>query len=185
VAQPPRYIALLRAINVGGHTVKMDHLRKLFEALGLAHVETFIASGNVIFGAPAESVQTLEKQIERHLQQSLGYEVITFIRSAAELAAIASYQPFAASELAADGNFLYVAFLADQPGDAAQQKLMTFRNEVDDFHIHKREVYWLSRKKISESTFSGALLEKTLKMPATMRNVTTVKKLAAKYAVDL
>ena len=45
----PRLIAFLRAINVGGHTVTMMKLRKEFEALGLQDVETFIASGNVIF----------------------------------------------------------------------------------------------------------------------------------------
>jgi len=45
----PRYVALLRGINLGGHTVKMDRLKKLFEELGLKNVETFIASGNVIF----------------------------------------------------------------------------------------------------------------------------------------
>ena len=45
----PRFIAFLRAINVGGHNVTMKELRGLFEALGLKSVETFIASGNVIF----------------------------------------------------------------------------------------------------------------------------------------
>jgi hypothetical protein len=58
---------------------------------------------------------------------------------------------------------------------------MAFQNEVDDFHVHEREVYWLSRKTIGQSTFSGGLLEKALGMPATVRNVTTVRKLAAKY----
>jgi uncharacterized protein (DUF1697 family) len=45
----PKYVAFLRAINVGGHTVKMDHLRRLFEALGFTNVETFIASSDVVF----------------------------------------------------------------------------------------------------------------------------------------
>jgi uncharacterized protein (DUF1697 family) len=58
---------------------------------------------------------------------------------------------------------------------------MAYRNEVDDFRVNGREVYWLCRKKIGESSFSGALLEKTMAMPATMRNATTVKRLAAKY----
>jgi uncharacterized protein (DUF1697 family) len=174
-----RFIAFLRAINVGGHTVKMDHLRKLFEALQFSNVETFIASGNIIFESQAESAQTLEKQIESHLRKALGYEVATFIRSASELAAIAKYQPFAASEL--EGNSLYIAFLPAPPASAAQQKLLTFQTEIDSFHIHKREIYWLCRKKLSDSMFSGALLEKTIGMPATMRNSTTVKKLAAKY----
>lgn len=177
----PKFIAFLRAINVGGHIVKMDHLRKLFESLGFASVETFIASGNVIFESQNTNAHVLEQQIERHLKQSLGYDVATFIRSTSELAAIAKYQPFPASELQAEGNSLYVAFLATSPTSEAQQKLMVFRNEVDDFHVHQREVYWLCRKKISESRFSGALLEKTIGMPATMRNSTTVKKLAAKY----
>ena len=178
----PRFIAFLRAINVGGHTVKMDHLRKLFESLGFSNVETFIASGNVIFESPDTDAQALEKQIESHLQTSLGYAVATFIRSEEELAAIANYKPFPAAELDATGNALYIAFLAAPPTGEARQKLMAFRTEVDDFHVHEREVYWLCRTMMSRSTFSGALLEKTLGMPATMRNATTVRKLAAKYA---
>jgi uncharacterized protein (DUF1697 family) len=55
-----RYIAFLRAINVGGHTVKMDILRQQFEALGFSNVETFIASGNVIFETMAKNGRTLE-----------------------------------------------------------------------------------------------------------------------------
>ena len=179
----PRYIAFLRAINVGGHTVKMDALRKLFEALDFANCETFIASGNVIFEAPDKDTQALEKSIERHLRTALGYEVATFIRSAPQLADIAKFQPFPA-ELAGDGTSLYIAFLQTPPGDQAQRELMTFRTDVDDFRIHGREVYWLCRKKMSESAFSGALLEKTLGMPATLRNSTTVRKLAAIYAAS-
>jgi len=45
----PRYVAFLRAINVGGHVVTMAQLKRAFEAVPLASVETFIASGNVIF----------------------------------------------------------------------------------------------------------------------------------------
>ena len=51
-----RYFALLRGINVGGHRIKMDRLRKLVEALGFEQVETFIASGNVIFSSPRRPV---------------------------------------------------------------------------------------------------------------------------------
>lgn len=176
-----RYIAFLRAINVGGHTVKMDHLRRLFEALGFSNVETFIASGNVIFDSPAAEATALERQIEQHLHQSLGYEVATFLRTPTELAAVAAHLPFPAAELEA-GNSLYIAFLPAPPGDEARQKLLAFRSPIDDFHIHQREIYWLCRKKMSDSTFSGALLEKTIGLPATMRNVTTVRKMAAKYA---
>lgn len=175
-----RYIAFLRAINVGGHSVKMDHLHRLFESLGFSNVETFIASGNVIFESPAENAHTLESEIESHLKKSLGFEVATFIRSPEELVQVARYEPFRISELEAEGNSLYIAFLSNTPGEAARQKLMGYRSPIDDFHVKGREIYWLCRKKMSDSTFSGSLLEKTIGMPATMRNATTVKKIAAK-----
>ncbi len=105
----------------------------------------------------------------------------TFVRTASELAEIARFRPFNPSNPDAEGNSLYIAFLHDEPSAKAERKLMTHRTEVDDFRVHGGEVYWLCRKKMSESTFSGALLEKALGMPATMRNATTVKRLAAKY----
>ena len=80
----PRYFALLRGINVGGHRVKMDRLRELVEALGFEHVETFIASGNVIFSSASRDVHTMEERIARQLQEALGYEVPTLIRSQSE-----------------------------------------------------------------------------------------------------
>lgn len=176
-----RYVALLRAINVGGRRVKMDHLRGLFGPLGFSNVESFIASGNVIFDSEADDARTLERKIEDHLRESLGYEVTTFVRSAPELADIVRYRPFDPSDLDAEGTSLYIAFLQASPTAEAEQKLMAFRNEVDDFAVRGREVYWLCRKRMSESAFSGALLEKTIGMPATARNATTVRKLAAKY----
>lgn len=178
----PKYVALLRAINVGGHTVRMDELRRLFGSLGLSGVETFIASGNVIFDAPRGGAKRLERRIEGALEQALGYEVATFLRTTEELAAVARHEPFAADELEAEGNVLYVAFLAEAPGEEAARKLLAHASAVDDFHVHGREVYWLSRKKLGESKFSGALLERALGAGATVRNSTTVRKLAAKYA---
>ena len=68
----PKYVAFLRAINVGGHTVKMDQLRRLFEALGFSDVQTFIASGNVIFDSKSKSTKALEKKIEKYLQDCTG-----------------------------------------------------------------------------------------------------------------
>lgn len=178
----PKYIAFLRAINVGGHTVKMDHLRRLFEAMGFSGVETFIASGNVIFEADTTNTEAMDRQIEAALQEALGYPVATFIRTSGELADVAQYQPFPEEAWEAAGHTLYIAFLAAPPGHAAWQKLLAFTTTVDEFHLHGREVYWLCRKKMSESQFSGALLEKTLGLPATLRNSTTVKKMAAKYS---
>src|SRR3977135_1307431 len=106
----PKYVAFLRAINVGGHTVKMDYLRGLFEAMGFSNVETFIASGNVIFDSKSKTAKALETKIERALEDNLGYKVTTFIRSVAELAAVARYKPF--TDSGEEGNVLYIGFLA-------------------------------------------------------------------------
>lgn len=159
----------------------MYNLRHLFEAMGFANVETFIASGNVIFDSTSKSTLTLQKKIEDQLQAALGYEVATFVRSMAELAEIAQYKPFADAELNATGNTVYIAFVADRPGDTAEQQLRSFTTRFDEFHVHGREIYWLCRRKMSESEFSSALLEKILGRPATLRNSTTIKRLASKY----
>jgi uncharacterized protein (DUF1697 family) len=58
---------------------------------------------------------------------------------------------------------------------------MALKTNIDDFHVHRREVYWLCRKRQGESTFSNAVLEKTLRVSATIRGVNTVVRLAEKY----
>ena len=178
----PKYIAFLRAINVGGHTVKMDYLRSLFEGIGCANVETFIASGNVIFDSKSRNTTSLEQKIEKHLRTILGYEVRTFIRATSELAEVADYESFSKAELNAAGNSLFVGFLADEPSNEAKKKVLSLSGPTDDFAVHGRELYWLIRTSFSESVISGALLEKTLGLPATFRNVNTVRRLAAKYS---
>ena len=176
-----KYIAFLRAINVGGHTVKMDHLRQLFVSLDFANVETFIASGNVIFETKSANAKMLEKKIEAKLKEALGYEVSTFIRTDTELADIAKYQPFKKSELDAAAA-LNIAFLSDPLDNASVKKLMILKTDIDNFHVHGREMYWLCRKKQSESTFSNAVFEKTLGIRSTLRGANTIQKMAEKYS---
>jgi uncharacterized protein (DUF1697 family) len=175
-----KYIAFLRAINVGGHNVKMSELKGLFESLGFSRVETFIASGNVIFETSAKNTVTLEKKIESVLRDALEYEVSAFLRTPAELGAIAKHKPFKQIELDAAGA-LNIAFITEPLDEMAMQKLMAFKNEIDDFHAYGREVYWLSKNRQSDSKFSNAVLEKAIGRRATMRSVSTIKKMAEKY----
>ncbi len=176
----PRHIAFMRAINVGGHIVKMDALRRLFEELGFEEVETFIASGNVVFETAETDAAALERRIEAHLRDALGYDVATFLRSDAEVAAIAAYQPFPPTELAA-AQALNVGFLGEVLDDDAVAKVHAFATAIDTFHVHQREIYWACRKKQSESTFSNAVLERALRRRATWRGINTVQRLAVKY----
>ena len=175
----PRYFALLRGINVGGHRVKMDRLRELVEALGFEQVETFIASGNVIFSSPSCDVPATEERIARHLHDALGYEVTTFIRSQSELDSIAAFQlrePFSTDQS------VYVIFLREAADVEFRRSLEGLRTETDRFEFAGREAYWLIRGKLSESPLFGMDLTKvTGGAPTTMRNMTTVRRLVAKY----
>jgi uncharacterized protein (DUF1697 family) len=178
----PRYVAFLRAINVGGHTVKMDYLKTLFEELGFSKVETFIASGNVIFESSSKATKALEQKIEKHLLDKLGYPVTTFIRTESQLFKIANYKPFN-EKLLASALALNIAFLKDSLADPSVKTLMTLKTDIDDFHVNETEIYWLCKQKQSESKFSNVLLERTLKIQATFRGANTIARLAAKYPV--
>jgi len=174
-----RYAAFLRAINVGGHVVKMDTLRRVFEAMGLTEVKTYIASGNVFFTSALTDTHLLEENISGELREALGYAVTAFIRTPAELSEIARYRPFPDANMEAAGASLYIGFLAEPLPPEAQQKVMSFQTQVDYFHVPGREIYWLCRIRSSESAFSLARLEKALGVQATFRNAATVRKMAA------
>jgi uncharacterized protein (DUF1697 family) len=175
-----RLVAFLRAINVGGHTVAMGRLRGLFEGLGFDDVETFIASGNVIFTARAGDRAAMEKKIEARLRAALGFEVATFVRTDAEVAAVARYKPFKEAHMK-NARACWVGFVERPLDAAAARALMALRTEADDFHTKGREVYWLCRKTQSVSTFNNATFEKAVQVRVTFRGINTVMRLAAKY----
>jgi len=128
-------------------------------------------------------VDAFISKIEKGLQDSLGFEVAAFIRSDSELAAIADYQPFPTPQMDY-AVVLNIAFLSASLDDKSKKLVMSLKSEIDDFHVHEREVYWLCLKKQSESKFSNAVLEKTLDRKSTMRGLNTVRKLAEKYATE-
>ncbi len=174
------YIAFLRAINVGGRFVKMDVLRQQFEQLGLAQVQTYIQSGNVIFAADDTGSAQLEQRIEDQLREAFGFEVPTLLRTPSEIIEIAHYQPFPKTLYGAK-SVLYISFLKEEPEPQRQQDLVQLSSTLDQFHVHGRQVYWLNHKHLGQSKFTNNKLEKVLKIPATRRNSSTVQKIVAKY----
>ena len=175
-----RLVAFLRAINVGGHIVRMEDLRRLFEEQGFTDVSTFIASGNVIFTTRARA-HALAPRIEKHLREALGYEVPTFLRSEAQVAEVAAYRPFA-PVLVSRARMSYVGFLASDPGEPGRTALRTLASPIEHLHLKGREVYWLTESPLSESKLSYAAFEKALKTRATFRGMNTVERLAARLA---
>jgi uncharacterized protein (DUF1697 family) len=86
----PRYVALLRAINVGGRTVKMEVLKPIFAELQYHNIETYLASGNVLFDSNAKAAMLLRTRIEAALHKALGFDVETFLRNGEEMRAVSA-----------------------------------------------------------------------------------------------
>jgi uncharacterized protein (DUF1697 family) len=176
----PRHIAFLRAINVGGHVVKMQLLRELFESLGFSNVETVIASGNVVFESSGGVGRILEQEIEIILEEALGYQVATFLRTAPELATVVRQQPFDLTKLDPEAA-VYVIFLRNKPTVTVSQALRALNTDNDRARVGKREVYWLRRERSRDSEVFGVRLGKVLGAETTMRNMKTVRKIVEKY----
>ncbi|HWV64337.1 DUF1697 domain-containing protein, partial [Chitinophaga sp.] len=89
-----RYVAFLRAVNVGKRIVKMEHLRQLLETAGFKNVSTYIQSGNVLFASRSNNVAALTEKIEQLLRATYGFEVPTIIRQVSELESVVKNTPF-------------------------------------------------------------------------------------------
>ena len=172
-----KYVAFLRAINVGGtKVIKMEDLKRMFESFGLANVQTYIQSGNVIFESNDSDSAFLETKIESQLEKRLGYKVEIFLRTMRELSSIAKQTHFKVQE----DETLHIVFLREKPDKKAEQTLMTFKSDADDFAVIGREVYNLRRNR-ERSVFSNNFIEKIFKIPGTTRNITTIHKILEKF----
>lgn len=131
------YIALLRGINVGASKrIKMDDLRRVFQDLGFAEVQTFIQSGNVIF-ATVTPQSELTGLIEKALLQKFGFAVNVVIRSAAELALIVSDCPFSADKT----DSAHVALLTGDSTLSNLDRLEKSKSGSEEIHLASHEIY--------------------------------------------
>lgn len=181
-----RYVAFLKGINVGGHNVKMDQLRALFSQVEvggsrLESVDSFIASGNIIFSSTSPSTPTVESAVASHLESALGFAVPTFVRSLEAVRRIAAATPFPGIDAGSGAPSLYIAFLPDAPDAAAVERIEAAGTESDRFSVAGSEVYWRCSTRFSDSPFFGPAFERLLGMTTTVRNSTTVRRIAEKY----
>ncbi|MEX0905099.1 MAG: DUF1697 domain-containing protein [Balneolaceae bacterium] len=169
-----RYAALLRGINVGGYRkIKMNDLCDIFLTAGLKNITTYIQSGNVIFDSPETDTSRLKHEIETSLEKTAGFHATVLIRTIPELENIIYENPFEGR--VTDRHKLYVTFFKVEPSPDKQQELLSYRNDVEEFTVRKRELYSLIDKKTSQKPlFSNNFIEKHFGMPATTRNWKTV-----------
>lgn len=175
-----RYVAFLRGMNLGKRRIANAELRAAFEALGCAEVATFRASGNVVFAAQDGGVEALRERIETGLESALGYAVPTFLRTAAQVQAIAAHEPFAAAQVAASKGKLQVMLLASKPAAAARKAALALATDDDWLALAGSELYWLPSGGTLESGLDQKALAKALGLTTT-RTKGTLDLIAAKH----
>jgi uncharacterized protein (DUF1697 family) len=176
-----RYVAFLRGMNLGNRRIKNPELVAHFEAMGLEDVATFRASGNVVFVDPTEEAESkLQRRLEAGLDERLGYDVAVFLRSAAEVAAIAAREPFDAGAIAASRGKPQVQLLARKPSAKAAQEALALAGEDDLMVVEGHELHWLPSVGLSETEVDLKALDAALGK-GTMRTAGTIEQIAAKY----
>lgn len=157
------YIALLGGINVGGHRVKMEHLRQLFAELGFANVRSYIQTGNVFFETPQDDRKVLTEKIETHLRQALGYAVPVLLRTTQELAQTLALDPFKHLEVTSDMR-LCVIFLAESPPAQLVLPLRAPKNDMEIVQTTEFEAFtvWYLNTGKPPSSSSDKFLAKAL-----------------------
>lgn len=165
-----RYVALLRGVNLGPRNrVPMKRLAELFRQAGCADVRTVIASGNVIFDAPATLAKKVPALISQAIADDLGLAIPVLVRSATEMSKVAAGHPFD------DDEGVHVAFLQTKPRVTT---IDASRSPGDEAVVRGREVYLRFAGGTHASKLSVAYIDKTLGTISTWRNWRTVTKLA-------
>jgi uncharacterized protein (DUF1697 family) len=168
-------IAFLRAVNLGTRKVPMKRLVGVCEGLGYDRVWTHANSGNAVFDA-AGSRAAIEQAIEDALESAVGFEVTTFVRTAAELKKAVSRPPF---ELAA-GDTYFITFLKRPPSPATSKALEAASNDFDTLVVAGRDVHWRMRGKSTDTNLRSTTWNLVGARRSTSRNVNLLRKLVAK-----
>jgi uncharacterized protein (DUF1697 family) len=176
------YVILLRAVNVGSTgKLPMAAFRKMLEDLDFRNVETYIQSGNAVVDAKG-SAAAVGKAVATGLQKLMGSAVPVIVRTHEELERAIAANPFA-TEAAADGARVHVAFLSGVP-EAANEKgleVIVTKNPTrrDRYHLEGHTLYLHLPDGAAESKFTAQALDKILGVTVTARNWNTVLKLHA------
>jgi uncharacterized protein (DUF1697 family) len=171
-----RYVALLRAINVGGTSItKMADLRAQFESLGLKDVTTYIQTGNVLFTASEDDSEALARRIERHLESALGYRGRVFVLTPQQLTHAAANNPFDPKGRDHEQR-CHLMFMDREPDEAHRLALMARQGEEYRFAIRGKVLYY-AYSRASEGRRRGIDFEGVLGVTGTARTWNVVEKL--------
>jgi len=174
-----RYVALIRAINVGGRQVHKDVLRDAFARAGGGNARTFIQSGNVVFDARPLEAEAVVTTACRRLRTALGAEPLVMLRTVEEITRLLRRGPFAGVDGPASLK-RYIVFLAGAATRRPRLPVRLPQEALELVHVSKRECWVVSRRKPNGwYGFPVEFVERAVGVPATARNWSTVTKLAA------
>lgn len=174
----PRYVALLRGVNVGrAKRVPMTAWKASLGTLGATDVDTLLNSGNAVFSHSSRFGSTLAARVQAALLSDLGVEAPVIVKSAAEMAAIVQGNPLA-GELGGDASRLLVAFAAEHSLLQALSPLSDLVQPQERFVVGDHAAYLWCANGILESKAGEALLGQVGRA-VTTRNWATVQKIAA------
>lgn len=174
----PRYVALLRGINVGRNKrVAMADLRRLLDGLGYTEVRTLLQSGNAVFTTAASKPERLARLIEQAIEAELGLDVKCLVRTGEDMLAVANGNPL--GEVATDGAKLLALFLSETPDAALLAAHDPTQLAPKEIRLGDRVIYQWCPDGVLAAPPAGSFAEKHLKVTVTGRNWNTVTKLAA------
>jgi uncharacterized protein (DUF1697 family) len=172
------YIALLRAINVGGtKKITMADLAGFFVALGFDQVRTIVQTGNVVFATGDASASELEAMLEREAKNRLGLDTDFFVRRAAEWEDVVAQNVFP-DEAESDPGHLVVMALKETPGAADVSALQAAVQGPELVRAVGKQLYVVYPAGIGRSRLTLKLIERELGTRGTGRNWNTVLKIA-------
>jgi len=171
-------IGLLRAINVGGRTVKMADLKAMAEGLGFTDARTLLQSGNLVFAGGTGDEAEVERALEAAAAARFGFDVDFIVRRAPEWAAMIAANPFP-QEAIDDPSHLLAMPLKTAPATGGLTKLRTAIKGREQAEVVGRTAYLVYPDGIGASKLTIAVIERHLGVRGTGRNWNTVQKLAA------
>ena len=176
----PTHAAFLRAVNLGAtRKAPKDKLIEIFEGLGYGDVATFRTSGNVVFDAKG-SAKSITAEVEKALEDGLGFEVPTFVRTESQLAAIASRNPFPPKSLEASKGKLQVALLLKKPTARGMKAIEGLATDADLLEVDGTELYWLPEGGTQDSPLDMKAIDETVGLN-TLRTMGTIEQIHEKF----
>jgi uncharacterized protein (DUF1697 family) len=170
-----RFVAFLRAVNVGKRTVAMATARQALADLGLADVSSYVNSGNLLFSATGPASHH-EVAIRAQLEAVFGFELTTFVRTAAQVRDLVGFKPFGAI---APGQTHFGLLPLTRLTATEKRAVEGLSNDHDEVVVHGRDVHWLIRSRSTETTLGPKRWKDALPdNPTTARNMTMLTRLA-------